>query len=61
MDGGVIFHNGWQSLDENSCWVKYPQNNVDDFFYDRMRFSYTDGMASLTDKWKTVKNYAKED
>lgn len=61
LDGGVIFHNGWQSLNENSCWVKYPQNNVDDFFYDRMRFSYTDGMASLTDKWKTVKNYAKED
>lgn len=61
LDGGVIFHNGWQSLDENSCWVKYPQNNVDDFFYDRMRFSYTDGMASLTEKWKTVKNYAKED
>ena len=61
LDGGVIFHNGWQSLDENSCWVKYPQNNVDDFFYDRMRFSYTGGMASLTDKWKTVKNYAKED
>ena len=61
LDGGVIFHNGWQSLDENSCWVKYPQNTVDDFFYDRMRFSYTDGMASLTDKWKTVKNYAKED
>lgn len=61
LDGGVVFHNGWQSLDENSCWVKYPQNNVDDFFYDRMRFSYTDGMASLTDKWKTVKNYAKED
>ena len=61
LDGGIVFHNGWQSLDENSCWVKYPQNNVDDFFYDRMRFSYTDGMASLTDKWKTVKNYAKED
>ncbi|MDE7289941.1 MAG: hypothetical protein K2N71_10635 [Oscillospiraceae bacterium] len=61
LDGGVIFHNGWRSLDENSCWVSYPKNTVDDFFYDRMRFSYTDGMASLTDKWKTVKNYAKED
>lgn len=55
LDGGVIFHNGWQSLDENSCWVKYPQNNVDDFFYDRMRFSYTDGMGSITKKWREVK------
>lgn len=55
LDGGVIFHNGWQSLEGNSCWVKYPQNNVDDFFYDRMRFSYTDGMESVTKKWWELK------
>ncbi len=55
LDGGVIFHNGWQSLDENSCWVSYPRNTVDDFFYDRMRFSYTDGMESITQKWRELK------
>lgn len=55
LDGGVIFHNGWQSLDENSCWVSYPKNTVDDFFYDRMRFSYTDGMESITKKWRELK------
>ena len=55
LDGGVIFHNGWQSLDENSCWVSYPRSAVDDFFYDRMRFSYTDGMAGITKKWRELK------
>ncbi|MBD5141834.1 MAG: hypothetical protein HDT25_10580 [Ruminococcus sp.] len=55
LDGGVIFHNGWQSLDENSCWVSYPRSTVDDFFYDRMRFSYTDGMAGITKKWRELK------
>lgn len=61
LDGGVIFHNGWRSLDENSCWVSYPRNTVDDFFYDRMRFSYIDVMTALTDKWKNVNNNAKEE
>lgn len=61
LDGGVIFHNGWRSLDENSCWVSYPRNTVDDFFYDRMRFSYTDVMTALADKWKDVKNNTKEE
>lgn len=55
LDGGVIFHNGWRSLDENSCWVSYPKNTVDDFFYDRMRFSYTDGMESVAKKWRELK------
>lgn len=55
LDGGVIFHNGWRSLEVNSCWVSYPRSAVDDFFYDRMRFSYTDGMASVTKKWRELK------
>lgn len=55
-DGGVIFHNGWKSLAENSCEVIYPQNGADDFFYDRMRFSYADGMAVLSEKRQILKN-----
>lgn len=61
LDGGVIFHNGWRSLDENSCYVSYPKGGVDDFFYDRMRFSYKDGIGVLDEKWKAVKNDRKED
>lgn len=55
LDGGLVFHNGWACLAENSAELIYPQAYADDFFYDRMRFSYTDGMASLTEKWRELK------
>lgn len=55
-DGGVVFHNGWESLTEGSEYLVYLQNGVDDFFYDRMRFSYIDAMSVLTDKWRLLKN-----
>lgn len=51
LDGGMIFHNGWETLDENAADVIYPQGRADDFFYDRMKFSYTADMEKLVDKW----------
>lgn len=54
-NGGLIFHNGWVSLDENSTPTEYPQVSVDDFFYDRMRFSYSDDISPLLEKWHEVK------
>lgn len=56
LDGGAVFHNGWESLNEDSAYLVYPQNGIDDFFYDRMRFSYTDAMAVIKDKWLLLKN-----
>ena len=55
LDGGYIFHNGWESLDENALDVIYPQSNVDDFFYDRMKFSYG-SLDNLIEKWREVKD-----
>lgn len=55
LDGGYIFHNGWQSLDENALDVIYPQGGVDDFFYDRMKFSYG-SLDSLIEKWHEAKD-----
>ncbi|MCM1329588.1 MAG: hypothetical protein NC253_09130 [Ruminococcus sp.] len=55
LDGGLVFHNGWKCLENNSCEVVYGRNGVDDFFYDRMRFSYVD-WAALNERWKAVKN-----
>ena len=55
LDGGLIFHNGWESLDENSSDVIYPQGGMDDFFYDRMKFSYGN-LDSLIQKWHDVKD-----
>ena len=55
LDGGFIFHNGWESLDENALDVIYPQGGVDDFFYDRMKFSYG-SLDTLIEKWHEVKD-----
>ncbi len=52
LDGGLIFHNGWECLsDGNETDVIYPQGRVDDFFYDRMKFSYTADIQTLVKKW----------
>ena len=53
--GGLVFHNGWISLDENSAPTEYPQVSVDDFFYDRMRSSYSNDVSPLLEKWHEVR------
>lgn len=56
LDGGIIFHNGWVTLDsEDSADVIYPQNGIDDFFYDRMKFSYSADADTLVKKWHELK------
>ncbi|MBQ8175660.1 MAG: hypothetical protein IJ035_01315 [Oscillospiraceae bacterium] len=55
LDGGYIFHNGWETLDENAFDVIYPQGGVDDFFYDRMKFSYG-SLDTLIERWHEVKD-----
>lgn len=55
LDGGLIFHNGWECLsDGNEADVIYPQGSVDDFFYDRMKFSYTADVQTLVKKWREI-------
>ena len=54
-NGGLVFHNGWISLDENSAPAEYPQVSVDDFFYDRMRFSINGDISPLIEKWHEVR------
>lgn len=55
-DGGMVYYNGWSSLDSGSSRsIIYPQNTVDDFFYDRMKFSYTDDVSALIGRWNAVK------
>ncbi len=55
LDGGLIFHNGWECLaDGNEADVIYPQGSVDDFFYDRMKFSYTADVQTLVKKWHEI-------
>lgn len=56
LDGGMIFHNGWVTLDDESAAdVIYPQNGIDDFFYDRMKFSYRADADILVKKWHELR------
>lgn len=55
-DGGMVYYNGWKSLDgEDSVSLIYPKSGVDDFFYDRMRFSYKNDVSGLIEKWNSIR------
>lgn len=55
-DGGMVYYNGWKSLDgEDSVSLIYPKNGVDDFFYDRMKFSYKNDVSELIEKWNNIR------
>ncbi|MCM1022906.1 MAG: hypothetical protein NC395_02460 [Prevotella sp.] len=61
LDSGMIFHNGWITLDDGSAAdVIYPQNGIDDFFYDRMKFSYGADADTLVKKWHELKGEAEQ-
>lgn len=53
-DGGMVYYNGWSTLDGES--IIYPQRTVDDYFYDRMMFSYTGDYSGLIRKFYDTKN-----
>lgn len=54
LDGGTVFYNGWKSLnDEGSLDISCPKQYPDDFFYDRMKFSYR-GYTELISKWQKL-------
>ncbi|MGN0604718.1 MAG: hypothetical protein ACI4I2_12150 [Oscillospiraceae bacterium] len=54
LDKGMVFYNGWKSLnDESSLDISCPKQYPDDFFYDRMKFSYS-GYMELIAKWQKL-------
>lgn len=55
-EGGLIYYNGWKTLDnESSENIPYPQGSVDDFFYDRMMFTDSKDISALIEKWSSLK------
>ena len=54
LDDEVVFQNGWSSLDENAQDVQKPQDNVNDFYYDRMKYSYKDDLTKLVEQWQSI-------
>lgn len=56
-EGGLIYYNGWKTLDnESSENIPYPQGSVDDFFYDRMMFTDSKDISTLIEKWSSLKS-----
>ncbi len=56
LDGGIVYYNGWECLNSvSSQSIIYPQNKVDDFFYDRMMFSYDGDISPLIEKWDSIR------
>ena len=54
-DGGLVYYNGWSSLDsEYSNSITYPQKTVDDFFYDRMMITGA-GYYGLIERFCEIK------
>lgn len=54
LDRGMVFYNGWKSLnDESALDISCPKQYPDDFFYDRMKFSYS-GYTELIAKWQKL-------
>lgn len=54
LDGGLVYHNGWNSLDNvNSDSLIYPANGEDDYFYDRMKLTYN-GFEPLIERWEAL-------
>lgn len=55
-DGGLVYYNGWSSLDDSTSQsIIYPQRTVDDFFYDRMKFSYSGDYSAMIQKFYDAK------
>lgn len=55
-DGGLVYYNGWSSLDDDTSQsIIYPQKTVDDFFYDRMKFSYSGDYSAMIQKFFDAK------
>ena len=55
-EGGIVYFNGWSVLDnDRTVDLIYPQKTVDDFFYDRMKFSYSGDITPLIEKFRHLK------
>ncbi|MBR6102916.1 MAG: hypothetical protein IKP95_10840 [Ruminococcus sp.] len=50
-DGRVIFHNGWESLCENSDECVFPEDAGLGIYTNRMRIASADNIRTLIQKW----------
>lgn len=51
-DGGMVYYNGWTSDGES---IIYPEENEDDYFYDRMMYSASGDYSAIIKKFLSLK------
>ena len=54
LDGGAVFQNGWSSLDNGSMSLEKESLNVNDFYFDRMKYTPQFDMEQLMTEWKNA-------
>ncbi len=52
LDGGAVFHNGWDSLGENSRTVDKAELGQNDFYYDRMKYCDQKDLQGFIESWQ---------
>lgn len=54
LDGGAVFQNGWKALDKRAQDLEKDNLNVNDFYFDRMKYVPELDMVSFLDEWKNA-------
>lgn len=52
LDGGAVFQNGWSSLGSNALSLEKESLNVNDFYFDRMKYAPQFDIEQLITEWK---------
>lgn len=52
LDGGLVFQNGWDSLENGSMALEKKNLNMNDYYFDRMRYSPSNDLSQLMIEWK---------
>lgn len=52
LDGGMVFQNGWDSLENGSVTLEKKSLNMNDYYFDRMRYSPQYDISQLISEWK---------
>ena len=54
LDGGAVFQNGWTALDSGSKTLQKDCLNVNDFYFDRMKYTPVLDLSELLTEWKNA-------
>jgi cytoskeletal protein RodZ len=54
LDGGAVFQNGWTALDSSAQSLEKDSLSVNDFYFDRMKYTPELDMESFLEQWNNA-------